>query len=444
MIASLAAAALAGMAASPPDLAETVDRVAREAMRQAPIAGMTIAVARGNEPVFIGGYGFANLDHDVPAAADTVYHLDSITKNVTAAAILILAEQKKLSLDDRLDRFLPGFPAGVTIRQLLNHTSGIASYTSLPDFQRRERLDVGREEILGLVRSAPPDFEPGSAWRYDNSGFYLLGLIIEKVYGQTYEEFVLSRLFESLGIAAAPCGQRNLVKHRAQGYAAAHGRSVPADPISWDAPFAGGFLCSSAPDMLRWERALEEGKVISRASLESMRRPTRLPDGARIDYGFGTRIGSLDGHRMFGHTGTGGGFGNVMVTLPDDGLSIVVLKNTEGTLSSAVIAARIVRGLLGIPERKIDDLPVSPEFARRTVGTFDSDEGTIDVADRDGRLWVRPKGAIGDGLLMKLQRDGTLVLGDDDVVRFYPANGPVLWGSEYEGGLFTGASRRTR
>lgn len=421
-----------------------VDEIARGAMAESPIVGMSIGVSYGDGQTFARGYGFAEVEHKIPATGETVYHLDSITKNITAAAAMRLDEEGKVKLDDKLGDYVPAFRnSQVLVRHLLNHTSGIKSYTSLPAFEKEQEVDLGPDAIIKLIQDAPPDFPPGASWRYNNSGFYLLGLIIEQASGMKYSEFVETKFFRPLKMnAVVSSGVKTGIKDLAQGYRLEGGKAVSAKAISWTPVFSGGAVCGNVTALLRWQAALEAGRVVS--SLETMRKPTALPDGTSIDYGFGTRLGAIEGHHCYGHTGGGGGFANVLLSLPDDHLIVVVLKNTEGAMPSTTIAARIVRTILHLPQPALKDLPLSGAEIACYAGTFDSDDGTIEGIAHGNQLWARPAGSNGEGTRMRYQGDGVFALGEESMVRFWPRQGKAQWGIEYEGGLFLGAARRVR
>src|SRR6476620_6917226 len=173
-------------------LGNRVDAIAKKALTR-PVAGISIAVARDGEVVFARGYGLANLEHEVAVTPNTVFHIASISKNILAAVVLQLADEGKLRLDEDVTRYVPSAPTHgrhVTVQQLLNHTSGIYSFTSLPDAENNERLDLTHEQLLGLIKDKPLDFEPGTSWRYDNSAFYLAGMVVESVAKQEYGEYV--------------------------------------------------------------------------------------------------------------------------------------------------------------------------------------------------------------------------------------------------------------
>ena len=271
-----------------------------------------------------------------------------------------LMEQGKLSLDDTLQKFLPNFPAQgnrVTVRHLLNHTSGIKSYTSLgPKWARGVRLDLAPDSLIALFANEPFDFKPGDAWSYDNSGYFLLGMIIEKLSGKTYGQYVQDELFTPLGLKSTIyCDQAPLIKHRAQGYALRpDGKFINAEPLSMTQPYAAGSLCSTVNDLAAWTLALSSGKVVSPASYKLMSTPGTLNDGKPLTYGFGLGTGVLGGHRQVSHNGGINGFISELHHYPDDSLVTVVLTNT-GALTAVQLERLIARRALGIK-----DLPAVP------------------------------------------------------------------------------------
>jgi len=420
-------------------LRRRVEEIAQSAMRESPIVGMSIGVSFRGETIFAESYGSADIERKVPATAETVYHFDSITKNITAAAVMSLSQEGKLRLDDKVGDYVAAFRSSeVRVRELLNHSSGIKSYTSIPEFEKEQGADLGPEAIIKLMQSAPPDFAPGASWRYNNSGFYLLGLVIEKASGMKYDEYLATKFFRPLKMSAiVSSGVNPHVEKLAQGYKLKHGKPVGGEAISWTPVFSGGAVCGTVGDLLTWETALESGRVVSMSSVGTMRKPTVLSDGTTIDYGFGTRLGTIEGRNCYGHTGSGGGFSNVLLSLPDDHLTVVILKNTEVAMASTTIAARIVRAILGLPEPVLKDLALSNEELSHFAGTFDSDDGTIEAVARGSQLWTRPEGSDGAGTRMRYQGDGVFSLDEESMVRFWPAQGKAQWGMGYEGGLFS-------
>jgi CubicO group peptidase (beta-lactamase class C family) len=421
---------------SAPDWAAQVDSIANRALTNH-IAGISIAVAQDGRVILARGYGFANLEHSVPVTPDTPFHICSISKNIETAVLLQLVEQGKLSLDDDIRKYIPDAPTHrrkVTVAQLLNHTSGIFSFTSLPDADENERRDLTHEQVLALIQKKAPDFKAGARWRYNNSGFYIAGMIIERVTGLDYGTYSRQQIFEPLGMSSVRmCDARMIVPHLASGYALDHGKLVNAKFIDWKLPFAAGAICATAVDLLNWQSALDTGKVLKSASLALMRRATKLSDGASIDYGLGTRLGSLAGHRVLGHTGGGGGFRTVLENFPDDHLTIVVLVNTEGG-PAVSIAAAIARAALRIPERPLLDLPLSAQEVSALPGTYDSDEGPVTLFVRNGKLRFSP-GSSPESIPLLRQAENIYAVDENNEVQFLVRNGHAQWGVHYSGGL---------
>jgi CubicO group peptidase (beta-lactamase class C family) len=384
-------------------LQRTVDSLVANALTEGPVAGMSVAVVRGRDTVVMKGYGFADVENDVPATAQTVYRIGSITKQYTAAAVLQLVEQNKISLDDSLGKHLPAAPAGwrkVPIRQLLNHTSGIPSYTSAgPRWMSRMRLDLPHDSLIGIVAGDSMDFAPGSQWRYNNTGYYLLGMLLERVTGRSYADVVRDQLVAPLGLTATMyCGTRPLIKRRAQGYQVADEKLVNADPLSMSQPFAAGALCSTGGDLIAWQRALAAGRVVKQASYASM----TTPEGAavRSHYGYGLASDSLAGRPRVQHGGGINGFNSMLMYFPSDTLSIAVLANTNGPWADRV-ANNIARAALGAPlvapPARLVDLPTTAEERARMVGTYslalpNGRTLNLRVFERDGKLLAQGEG----------------------------------------------------
>ena len=428
--------------ASAAELAERVDAIAKHGLSH-PVAGMSIAVARNGKIVFARGYGFANLEHSVPVTPETVFHIASISKNIEAAVIVQLAEHGKLNLDDDVTKYVPEAPTHgkhVTVRQLINHTSGIFSFTSLPNAMQNERLDLDHQQVLALIKDKPFLFEPGTSWRYDNSAFYIAGMVVERVTKQDYAAYVRDHIFRPLGMTSAMlCDARMVVPHLASGYEVENGKLVNTSFMSWKIPFAAGAVCATATDLVKWQTALDDRSVISKNALSEMRSPTVLADGTRIDYGLGTRIGSYHRHRVFGHTGGGGGFTTILEDFPDDHLTIVVLTNTT---SNRRVASAVARAALGLPETELGDLPLSKELAAALPGTFDSDEGPVEQLVRDGRLRYRIPGKREEFPVLR-EPDGTFAIDDTEEVRYLIRGGKAAWAFVYTAGLLIDAKPRT-
>ncbi|HUR94416.1 MAG TPA: serine hydrolase domain-containing protein [Gemmatimonadales bacterium] len=372
-------------------LIRSIDSVARAALRAGPIAGMSVALVRGSDVLLAKGYGYADLENSVPATQHTVYRIASITKQFTAAAILQLAEQGQLNLDDDIRRYLPSYDTQsytITIRQLLNHTSGIRSFTELPAFQARDRLDLPAESLLAIFQHEPLDFPPGAGFRYNNSAFYLLGLIIERVSRQPYGEYLRGHVLAPLGLRETySCRDAPIIRHRARGYRLSGGKLQNAQYLSMEPPTAGGSLCSTVLDLVTWTRALAEGRLITHASYLQMTTPGTLPDGITLGYGHGLFVSTLGGHREIVHGGDINGFSAYKAYYPDDSLTLVILSNTEGPLvSSGQIPRAIARRALGVPEERPKELPLSTRDRARFTGVYRAGTARVAVTEERGQI----------------------------------------------------------
>src|SRR3954471_13759302 len=261
------------------ELGNRVDAVAKQ-MLSRHTAGVSVAVARDGRLILARGYGMANVEHSVPVTPETIFHIASISKNILAAVVLQLVDEGRLRLDDDVTKYVPEAPTlghHVTVRQLLNHTSGIYSFTSLPNAADNERLELTHEQVLGLIKDRPFDFEPGTGWRYDNSAFYLAGMVVERVTKQDYGAYVREHVFKPLGMSSASvCDARMVVPHLASGYEVDDDALVNAAFVSWKLPFAAGAVCATATDLAKWQTALDSGRVLTPSSLALMRTPTTL------------------------------------------------------------------------------------------------------------------------------------------------------------------------
>ena len=427
-------------------LRNRVDAVAKQ-MLSRHTAGVSFAVARDGRVILARGYGMANVEHSVAVTPETVFHIASISKNILAAVVLQLVDEGKLRLDDDVTKYVPEAPTlghHVTVRQLLNHTSGIYSFTSLPDAANNERLELTHEQVLGLIKDKPFEFEPGTRWRYDNSAFYLAGMVVERVTKQEYGAYVREHVFKPLGMSSASlCYARMVVPHLASGYEVDGGALVNAAFVSWKLPFAAGAVCATATDLAKWQAALDSGRVLTPSSLALMRTPTTLADGTKIDYGLGTRLGSLDGHRVLGHTGGGGGFRPLLESFPDDHLTIVILMNMGDAASPSpvAVAPEIARAALGLKKNALLDLPVPGAELAALSGKYDSDEGPVEIFARDGKLHYRIPGSQIEGVVRR-QAENVYAIDENTEAHFLVSGGRAVWSMVYIGGLLMDAKYR--
>jgi CubicO group peptidase (beta-lactamase class C family) len=363
-----------------------VDALAAEALQRGPTAGLSIAVFEHGKAVLATGYGSADLEAGVAATADTSYPIASVTKHFTAGAVLRLADQGKLSLDDPLRRFFPAARpriGGLTIRHLLEHTSGLTRGGPAP-----------RAAALSVIRRGGTARAQGEDWDYSNYNFSLLGLVIEQASGRDYGRYVHDELAVPLALTGTGyCEDGSAVPGRGRDYLS--GVKTVSPTSYWMEPrfFAAGGLCSTVLDLVRWEKALEDGRVVSPAMLRAMRTPARLPDGLEVDYGFGTRLGVTGRHRKLGHTGGGQSNKAVLARYPDDDVTVVVLLNTERTnapVTATDLEERIERLFFGLAEPSPQSESASEQELHRYVGQYRDGSRLMRVAMQDGMLTVRP------------------------------------------------------
>ncbi|MDQ8757449.1 serine hydrolase domain-containing protein [Sphingosinicella sp. LHD-64] len=343
-----------------------IDAIARETVQTGQTAGLVVGVSVNGSPVFVRSYGVADIEHNVPVTDRSVFRIGSLTKQFTAAAILLLAEDGRLSLDDPLSTFFPDFPRGseVTVRELLRHTGGIRSYTEVSDyFPTLGRQNMTTEQMVSYISNLDNlyDFEPGTSYHYSNSGYYLLGAIIEKVSGQSYPAFLKARIFDPLGLRNTAVDDTvEIVADRANGYAPVRDRPgafTNASYIAMSAAGAAGAMRSTAEDLLTWANALLGGRVLRPESLAAMVEPGRLRSGQLsstamaagpswqtvFDYGFGLALRRDEaGRQMIGHNGAINGFHTYSQNFPDQHVSIVLLANADG-ISAFEAGPRVAR-----------------------------------------------------------------------------------------------------
>ena len=352
----LAASALEAQTRDRARIAAAVDSMVAAALKTGRVPGMAVAVVRGRDTIVMKGYGLADLEFDVPTPVRGIYEIGSVTKQFTSAAILQLQEQGKLSLDDELTKYLPSYPVNgrrITIRRLMDHSSGIKGYTEMPEFGTFMMRDLPRDSLVALFSSRPFDFEPGDAVVYNNSAYFLLGLIIEKVSGQTYEDYVQKNLFERAGMRDSRyCSERAIVKNRVHGYDNSPTGLVRAAYLDHNWPYSAGSLCSTVGDLIAWNYALHGGRILTPASYRSMITGEKLNDGAIIRYAKGLMVDSSFGHRVISHGGGINGFVSQLDYYPDDSLHIVVLVNSTAPPGAGAISNGIARTIFGPWSRK--------------------------------------------------------------------------------------------
>jgi CubicO group peptidase (beta-lactamase class C family) len=297
--------------------------------------GAALLIAQNGRILYQNGYGYADIGNRVRITPETKFRIGSITKQFTAAAILKLQEDGKLSVDDKLSQYYPDFPRGdeITLYHLLTHISGLANYTNKPDFLKKVMTEATPAEIVESIEKDKPDFNPGEKWEYCNSGYFLLGCIVEKVSGKSLEAFFQETFFAPLGMKNTGMHHWNrILDHEATGYSYLGGKVQRS--LDWDMSWAGGAgaLYSTVGDLYRWNDALFNGKVLTATSLEAAFTPVRLTDGKAapaLGYGFGWIVGKLRGRRLIAHDGGLHGFVSYLMQLPDQKFTVAVLANSD-------------------------------------------------------------------------------------------------------------------
>lgn len=361
--------------------------------------GAAVIVMDDGKVAYSAGRGLANVEAKQPITPDTVFRLGSITKQFTAAVILQLVEEGKLSLSDPLSKFLPGYPmpgANATVAQLLNHTSGIQSYTSIPGWMVSDKpaTAVTTQSLIAEFRDKPDEFAAGTRFSYNNSGYVLLGAIIEKVTGKPWHVAVADRITKPLGLTTIRYGVNAPVSGRmAAGYTDQDGKIVPARPIHMSVPHAAGALVGSVGDLAKWARALHGGKVVKSETYQQMIARTRLSDGKEVDYAFGLANGDVRGHRSIGHGGGIFGFSTASLYIPDEDVFVAVFANSdEPKTSPDMTAVKLAALAIDDPYPSLTRVEVPAAELQPLVGVYKLPEGERRVFLRDGKLFTRRTG----------------------------------------------------
>ncbi len=363
-----------------------------QAMTQANKFCGAVLVAQEDQVLFSGGYGIADREHDAPNTPQTKFRLGSITKQFTSVAILMLEEQGKLSVQDPISRYLPYSPEhwkDITVHHLLNHTSGLGNLADIPGIQEtKARLPLSVREIIETFREIPLEFRTGTAYRYSNSGYIVLGDIIERVSGLSYEEFLQAHIFGPLEMADSGYDHhQTILKNRATGYRKQNGELVRADYLDMSFPFSAGALYSTVEDLYRWGQALDAGRLISSEAYTRMTTLTPL----LTTHGYGLLMGSLHHRRTIGHAGGVNGFRANFVRFPDEHACVIVLCNSEEaefvTVTKA-LAAILFGEDYELPEAK-SPVTVADALLTSYAGVYEIVPGvTLEVEKHDGHLRV--------------------------------------------------------
>lgn len=401
-----AASTLAAQTSSRAALIQRLDSIAGAPVKSGAVAGMAVAVVKGRDTLLMKGYGMADVENQVPVTPQTVFRIGSVTKQFTSATVMQFVEAEKVSLDDDMSKYIPKYPTRgrkILVRHLLNHTSGIPSYTDVgPVFGTVMRSDLSHDSLVAIIAPDSLMFEPGSHFYYNNTGYFMLGMLIEQVAGKPYGTYLEEKLFAANGLKSTIyCDTRRIIPHRAQGYDRAPTGLLNASFLSMDLPYAAGSLCSTVTDLVAWTDKLAGGRIVSPASYKQMTTPIPLTSKRPMNYGFGLTADTLaNGHRVIAHGGGINGFISSLMHVPQDSLIIAVLANTSPAPSDA-IAASLARAVLGLPAPTPvgppKDLSLSADDRARYVGEYlvtrpNGTKSNFKVFEENGQLMAQPEG----------------------------------------------------
>ena len=350
-VGTLLAGRVPAQSSGPDSISARVDQAVLAELRRQKIPGISLGVVRDGRIVKAKGYGVANVELAVPVTPRSVFQTGSVGKQFTAAAVMMLVEEGRVGLDDSIPKYFPEAPPSwkaVTVRQLLTHTSGIADYggeestmgKGVIDFRR----DYTEDELIRTFAPMPPEFAPGEKFSYSNTGYVLLGVLIHRVTGKFYGDFLQERIFRPLGMTATRIiSEADIIPDRSSGYRLVNGQLKNQEWVSSSInTTADGALYTNVLDLAKWDAALYTERLLKRASFDQMWSPVKLNSGETYPYGFGWRITSVNGHRLLGHGGAWQGFTMSISRYVDDRVTIVVFTNLDENNSRPEdVAARV-------------------------------------------------------------------------------------------------------
>lgn len=375
LLLSMGAMVLASFVFAPPTIAQTnlekfTDSLFKANLDKSKIAGGTVIAFQKGKMLINKAYGYANLELLVPMPKQGVFEIGSVTKQFTSAAILKLANEGKLSLDDDFTKYMKFDTKGrkVTIYQLLNHTSGIPEYTQMEEFDELAVQGYHKGPLVRMVERKKFLFEPGKGMIYSNSGYFFLGLVIEKVSGKSYRDYLKDAFFTPLGLnETCYCSHRRLIKNKVEGYSYTPTKFRKKAFLNHQWPYAAGSLCSTTGDLLKWIRALHTGKVFNKKNYQTFVTPGKLSNGTSLRYAMGVMNYQYKGNPIIGHGGGIPGFLSATRYFPKQDLYIVCLVNTVGPASARFFANQLSDKILGNTKPKPKKVEID---LKKVVGNY--------------------------------------------------------------------------
>ncbi len=380
--------------AQSPALTSEFDKLLTEQFKSTE-SGATALVAQKGKIIYQKAFGQANLELNVPMQTSMVFRIGSITKQFTAVAILQLMEQGKLSLEDEITKFIPDYPTHghkITVEHLLTHTSGIKSYTDMKEFGDVIQKDMKPEELINFFKNQPMDFAPGTQWHYNNSGFFLLGYIIEKVSGKTYPDYVEQVFFKPLGMTHSYYGNdAKVIPNRAAGYERGKDGIQNASPMSMTLPYAAGSIQSTVEDLWKWHQAVHSYQLVRKETLEKAFTPYKLINGKPTNYGYGWFLGDIQGSSTIEHGGGINGFLTSSIYLPKEDVFVAVFSNSTAK-SPDNVAAKLAAWAIDKPY-DFKEVTLDENTLKSYTGVYENPEaGQRIISLENGKLYSQRTG----------------------------------------------------
>jgi len=339
--------------------------------------GATVLVGKNGKIIYKKAFGMANLELNAPMQMDNVFWIASIGKQFTAVAILQLMEQGKLNLEDEITKFIPDYPAQgnkITIEHLLTHTSGIHNFSGMKDPEKKLALDCTTNEVIDFFKNLPMRFVPGTNWEYSNSGYFLLGYIIEKITGKTYAEYLDENIFKPLGMTnSLYANDTRIIKNRVGAYSLADNGFVNSKPRNITHVYSAGAIQSTAEDFFKWQQAVHSYKLVKKENLDKAFTRYKLKDGKETDYGYGWRLGYVYESPSIWHGGSIEGFGTTEIYLPKEDIFVVVFSNCDCNYPKD-ISSRLAALASGKPY-EYKEIPVEKSSLQEYTGVYENPKG---------------------------------------------------------------------
>ncbi|NER14708.1 serine hydrolase [Leptobacterium flavescens] len=377
-------------------LEEKIDRLLQEKYKtDGP--GATALVAKNGKVIYSKAFGMADLELNVPMKPEHIFEIGSITKQFTAVSVLMLVEQGKLNLDDEITVFIPDYPTHgkrITVHHLLTHTSGIKSYTSMPVLREIATKDLTPMELIDVFKDEPMDFDPGEAYRYNNSGYILLGYIIEKLSGESYANFIQKNIFDKAGMNSSYYANHfKLIKGRASGYMRSN-EYINANYISFSIPYAAGSLMSNTNDLLKWQQAINNNTFVKEETIKKAFTNYTLNNGEPIYYGYGWAINEINGSPSREHGGGIFGFTTQGIYIPGQDVYVAVLTNCSCN-SPGDVTTKIAALAIGKPFPEPENIiSLSESQLKKWLGKYKfEDEAIRSITLENGQLFSQREGS---------------------------------------------------